>query len=87
MIVGTGSIIIAVMTYISTSQLEVARAQHKAEVGNLSAKHEREIVDKTLPLERIIADLNFRLSSIERRLPGSGPAYLDVSSIIIGPER
>ena len=38
------------------------------------------------PLKQPIDDLKFRFSSIERRIPGAGPVYLDVSSISIAPE-
>jgi hypothetical protein len=43
-------------------------------------------LEATSPLKQTIADLTFRISSIERRIPGAGPVYLDVSTISIGPE-
>ena len=84
--VGVATVIAGVMTYLSTQKLETLEIQHKAEITELRDKGKEELFDVTQPLKAKIEDLNFRLSSIERRVPGAGPSYLDVSTVTIGPE-
>lgn len=88
-LVGTGfliaSAVAGVMTYLSNLQVSLIESQHKIEIANLSVKSEKNLNEKVSSFEKIIADLNFRISSIERHLPGSGPAYVDVASMMIGP--
>jgi hypothetical protein len=74
-IVATGTLVAGVMAYFSSERLSSLDAKHKAELFDLSASS-----------KQTVADLSSRLTSIERRLPGSGPVYLDVSKITIGPE-
>ncbi len=80
------SVVAGAMTYINNSRIDLIGEQHKIEVANLTSKNERDLNDKVNSFSKIIADLNFRISSIERRLPGAGPAYVDVTSMAIGPE-
>lgn len=85
-ILTTASVVAGVMLYLSNSRADLIGEEHKLEIANLIAKNDRDMNEKTNPLTKTIADLNFRLSSIERRLPGAVPAYLDVASMTIGPE-
>ena len=78
--------IVGVMTYVDNSRIDLIEGQHKIEIANLNTKNEKILNEKIISFEKTIADLNFRISSIERRLPGSGPAYVDVASMMIGPE-
>jgi hypothetical protein len=84
--VGVATVIAGVMTYLTTQKLDALEIQHKAEITELSDKGREELFNVTQPLKTKIEDLNFRLSSIERRVPGAGPSYLDVSTVTIGPE-
>ncbi len=85
-IVATGTLVAGVTAYFSSERLSSLEAEHKAELLDLSTKHRTELSDISSSLKQTIADLSSRLTSIERRLPGSGPVYLDVSTITIGSE-
>jgi len=74
------------MTYYTSQRLDAAETRHKAELIDLAAKYKTDLLEATGPLKGTIADLTFRISSIERRIPGAGPVYLDVSTISAGPE-
>jgi hypothetical protein len=84
--VSVATVVAGVMTYYTCQRLDAAETRHKAEVIGLAAKNKADLLDATNPLKQTIADLTFRISSIERRLPGTGPAYLDVATISVGPE-
>jgi hypothetical protein len=84
--VSAATIVAGVMTYYTSQRLDAAETRHKAELIELATTNKANLLDATTPLKQTIADLTFRLSSIERRIPGSGPTYFDVSSISVGPE-
>jgi len=84
--VGVATVIAGVMTYLNTQKIETLEIQHKTEITELKDKGREELFEVTQPLKAKIEDLSFRLSSIERRVPGAGPSYLDVSTVAIGPE-
>jgi Tfp pilus assembly protein PilO len=85
-IVATGTLVAGVTAYFSSELLSSRDAEHKAELLEQSAKHRAELSDVSSSFKQTVADLSSRLTSIERKLPGSGPVYLDVSKITIGPE-
>ena len=80
------TIVAGTMTYYTSQRLDAAETHHKAEMLELAAIDKTALLDATVPLKQTIADLTFRLSSIERRITGTGPAYFDVSSVSAGPE-
>ena len=84
--VSVATVIAGVMTYYTSQRLDAAETRHKAELIDLAAKYKTDLLEATGPLKGTIADLTFRISSIERRIPGAGPVYLDVSTISAGPE-
>jgi hypothetical protein len=84
--VAVATVVAGVMAYLTTEKIESLNIQHKIEITDLRDKDRAELLDATQPLKAKIEDLNFRVSSIERRIPGAGPSYLDVSTITIGPE-
>lgn len=84
--VSVATVVAGVMTYYTSQRLAGAEELHKAQLIELAAKQKAEILDATTPLKQTISDLTFKISSIERRLPGSGPSYLDVTSVSVGPE-
>jgi hypothetical protein len=84
--VSAATIVAGIMTYYTTERLDAAEMRHKAELLQLAANDKTALWDATNPLKQTIADLTFRLSSIERRITGTGPTYFDVSSISAGPE-
>jgi hypothetical protein len=72
-------------------------SQHKAEIASADAKYHEELenakiqahdqlVQATLPLQKTVEDLTFKVASIERTVTGSGPKYLDVTTLPVGPE-
>jgi hypothetical protein len=84
--VGVGTVVAGVMAYLTSQKLEDLDIQHKTIISTLEAKNSREIYEATKSLDAKIADLTFKLTSIERRLPGTGPSYFDVSTVSIGPQ-
>ena len=84
--VSAATIVAGVMTYYTSQRVDAAETRHKAELIDLAASNKTALLDATLPLKQTIADLTFRISSIERRITGAGPTYFDVSSISVGPE-
>jgi hypothetical protein len=73
--VSIAAVVAGVMTYFANER-----------VDDLLLKHKAELIEATQPLKDKIDDLDFRLSSIERRIPGSNVHYLDVSQVTVGPE-
>jgi hypothetical protein len=84
--ISVATVVAGVMTYYTSQRLDAAETRHKAELIDLGAKNKTDLFEATTPLKQTIADLTFRISSIERRIPGAGPVYLDVSTISVGPE-
>lgn len=84
--ISASTIVAGVMTYVTNARLDGVEAQHKAELLELRNKDRAELLDTTQSLKAKIEDLTYRMSSIERRLPGAGPAFLDVSAVIIPPD-
>jgi hypothetical protein len=84
--VSVATVVAGVMTYYTSQRLDAAETRHKAELIGLAAKNKADLLDATNPLKQTIADLTFRISSIERRVPGTGPVYLDVATVSVGPE-
>lgn len=84
--VSVATVIAGIMTYYSSQRSDAVETRHKAELIDLAAKNKTDLFEATSPLKQTIADLTFRISSIERRIPGTGPVYLDVSTISAGPE-
>ena len=84
--VSVATVIAGIMTYYSSQRSDAVETCHKAELIDLAAKNKTDLFEATSPLKQTIADLTFRISSIERRIPGTGPVYLDVSTISAGPE-
>ena len=79
--VSAATIVAGIMNYVTSQRLDAAETRHKAEMHELAAKDETTRSNETIPLKQIITDLTFRLSSIERRITGTGSTYFDV-----GPE-
>ncbi len=84
--VSVATIIAGVMNYVTSQRLDAAETRHQAEMHELAAKDEKALLNETIPLKQIINELTLRFSSIERRIPGTGPTYFDVSSVMVGPE-
>jgi hypothetical protein len=84
--VSVGTVVAGVMAYLTSQKFEDLDIQHKTAISTLEARHSTEIYEATKSLDAKIADLTFKLTSIERRLPGSGPSYFDVSTVSIGPQ-
>jgi hypothetical protein len=84
--VSAASIVAGVMLYYTSQRLAAEETRHKAEMHELATNDKAALLDATNPLKQTIADLTFRLSSIERRITGTGPTYFDVSSVSVGPE-
>jgi hypothetical protein len=70
-----GGAVALVMTYFANER-----------ITNLGIKHEAELLEKTTPLNQKIEDLNDKLASIERRVPGAGPSYLDITTVTNGSD-
>ncbi len=81
-----GSIIAAVMAYFGDQKISAMEQREQARLAELSAKYTAQLSDVTNSLKEKIADLSFKLASIQRNIPGTQPAYLDVSKIVIGRE-
>src|SRR5258707_752990 len=79
--ISAATIVVSVMTYFTSQRLDAAETRHKAEMLQMAADAKTARLDETIPLRQTIADLTFRLLSIERRIPGTGPTYFDVSSV------
>lgn len=84
--VGVATVVAGAMSYLTSEKIQDLEIQHKTQMAELQEKNQADLLQATRPLQAKIEDLNFRMSSIERRLPGAGPSYLDVSTISIGPE-
>jgi hypothetical protein len=84
--VTVGTVVAGVVTYLGTEKLEALDIRHQTEISQVKDKAAIDIIEATRPLKEKLEDLNFRVSSIERRVPGSGPSYLDISTVTIGEE-
>jgi uncharacterized protein YlxW (UPF0749 family) len=71
--ISVATVVAGVMTYYTSQRLDAAETRHKAELIDLGAKNKTDLFEATTPLKQTIADLTFRISSIERRIPGAGP--------------
>jgi hypothetical protein len=89
-----GGTVAGVMNYYTSQRMDAAEAEHKVEMASSEAQHKaamsslearsrKELQDATTPLQDKITDLTNRLVSIERRVPGSDPDYLDVTKLTI----
>jgi hypothetical protein len=71
-----GGVVAGVMNYYTDQRLSIADAQHEVKISLLEMQDQKKI-----------ADLTSRVASIELRIPGTMPEYLDVTKILIEPER
>jgi hypothetical protein len=76
----------AVMFYLCNERIANLETKHNAEVSQIKTTDKAELLALTAPLNEKIADLTFRLDSIERRVPGSGPSYLDITTVTGGSD-
>jgi len=79
-----GSVIATVMAYFANERISAMEEREKAQIAELSAKNTAELTSVSNSLKATIADLSFRLTSIQRTIPGTEPTYVDISKIIIG---
>jgi hypothetical protein len=97
LVVAACATVAGVMDWQARGELSVLEQQHKAELANQDSKfHEdvaklaveakNELISTTEPLKQTIEDLSQKISSIERKMSDSGPKYLDVSNLTVGPE-
>jgi hypothetical protein len=84
--VSVATVVAGLMTYVSDQKVDTLEIKHQTEITELKDEAKSALVEATQPLKDKLADLNFRVSSIERRLPGSGPSYFDVSPVTIGSD-
>jgi prefoldin subunit 5 len=85
-IISSVSATVGVVTFYNTQQNSSIEERHKAEMAALATKNLDGLATSSRKYQQEISDLSSRITSIERRIPGSGPTYMDVSSISIGPE-
>jgi len=84
--VAVGSVIAGIMVYFADQKISAMEEREKAQILQLSAKHTAELSDLSSSLKEKIADLSFKLTSIQRSIPGTEPAYVDISKTVIGAE-
>jgi len=76
-----GMVVAGVISYFTSERIANLDIEHKAEIAQIETKDKAELLAATTPLNQKIDDLNFRLASIERRVPGAGPLYLDITTV------
>src|SRR4051794_25321278 len=79
--VSVGTVTAGVMAYFTNERLTDLDIRHKTEIEQIKTKDKEDLLAVTTPLKEKIEDLNFRVTSIERRMPGAGPSYLDITSV------
>jgi hypothetical protein len=79
--VSVGTVTAGVMAYLTNERITALEIQHRTEIEQIKTKDTENLLAVTTPLKEKVEDLNFRVTSIERRMPGAGPTYLDITSI------
>ena len=85
-VISTASVVAGGVIFVDNQKIELINRQHESQIAASDTMHEQELAEATDSLKKIIDDLNFRVSSIERRLPNVGPSYLDITTIMITQE-
>jgi hypothetical protein len=85
-VISVVGVVAGVMTYFTSERIANIEIEHKSEIALIKTTDKAELLAATAPLNQRIEDLNFRLASIERRVPGAGPLYLDITTITKGSD-
>ena len=84
--VAVGGVVAGVMNYLANERITNLGIKHDADIAQIKTTDKAELLAVTIPLNQKIEDLNFRLASIERRVPGVGPLYLDITTVTKGAD-
>jgi hypothetical protein len=84
--VSVAGVVVLVMNYFTNERIINLEIKHEAEIKQVETTDKAELLAVTTPLNQRVEDLSFRLASIERRVPGAGPLYLDITTITKGSD-
>jgi len=84
--VSVGTVTAGVMAYLNNERLTDLDIQHKIEIQQIKSEDKEHLLAVTTPLNEKIEDLNFRVTSIERRVPGTSPSNFDITTVMKGSD-